>query len=213
MTQPEGSARYQIILSRQPFGDPGRTQAAQEPAPTPPAESFAKHLRMCAITESAHGIRVGIVDIRSDPPKSYYLGIGDREDDIEVVDAHFEREAVLLRRGSEEVWLQMDGGAVVGMGAGPSAGPPFAPPAAPPPSASPQRMSYAERLRQRREAMRQREREMPRLTGEELKEHLKQYQMELIRARGELGPPLPIPLTKEMDDQLVQEGVLPPTEE
>jgi hypothetical protein len=34
--------------------------------------------------------------------------------------------------------------------------------------------------------------------------------MDLIRSRGEKGPPLPIPLTPEMDQQLVQEGVLAP---
>jgi len=37
-------------------------------------------------------------------------------------------------------------------------------------------------------------------------------QMELIRARGTKGPPLPLALTPEMDDQLVKEGVLPPTQ-
>jgi hypothetical protein len=41
----------------------------------------------------------------------------------------------------------------------------------------------------------------------EIRENLQQYQMEVIRSGM---PPLPIPLTKEMDDQLVEEGVLPP---
>jgi hypothetical protein len=44
---------------------------------------------------------------------------------------------------------------------------------------------------------------------EEVRENLRQYQMEVIRAGM---PPLPIPLTPEMDDQLVAEGVLPPAE-
>lgn len=43
-----------------------------------------------------------------------------------------------------------------------------------------------------------------------LEKHLHDYQMELIRARGAKGPPIPMPLTPEMDDQLVKEGVLPP---
>jgi hypothetical protein len=43
-----------------------------------------------------------------------------------------------------------------------------------------------------------------------LQNHLEQYQMDLIRAGGEKGPPLPMELTPEMDDQLVKEGVLPP---
>ena len=48
------------------------------------------------------------------------------------------------------------------------------------------------------------------LKGEELTKHLEKYQMDLIRAGGEKGPPLPMELTPEMDAQLVSEGVLPP---
>lgn len=44
---------------------------------------------------------------------------------------------------------------------------------------------------------------------EEVRENLRQYQMEVIRAGMD---PLPIPLTQEMDDQLVKEGILPPVE-
>jgi hypothetical protein len=42
---------------------------------------------------------------------------------------------------------------------------------------------------------------------EELETHLKSVQMDAIRTGK---PPLPIPLTPAMDDQLVKEGVLPP---
>lgn len=42
---------------------------------------------------------------------------------------------------------------------------------------------------------------------EEVRENLRQYQMEVIRAGM---PPLPIPLTQDMDDQLVSEGILAP---
>ena len=47
----------------------------------------------------------------------------------------------------------------------------------------------------------------PKYTGEELTEHLYNYQMEVIRQGL---PPLPIPLTPEQDAQLVAEGYLPP---
>jgi hypothetical protein len=43
-------------------------------------------------------------------------------------------------------------------------------------------------------------------TGEALKKHLQDYNMEIIR-KG--LPPLPIPLTPEQDRQLVEEGILP----
>ena len=44
---------------------------------------------------------------------------------------------------------------------------------------------------------------------EEVRENLREYQMAVIRAGM---PPLPIPLTAEMDDKLVEEGILPPAE-
>ena len=45
---------------------------------------------------------------------------------------------------------------------------------------------------------------------EEIEKKLQQYQMDLIRKGAK---PLPIPLTQEMDDQLVKEGVLTPRED
>jgi hypothetical protein len=75
------------------------------------------------------------------------------------------------------------------------------------------RSSYEERLRKRREILEERRRqsELQSQAGPEaLKAQLQEHQMELIRAKGKLGPPLPMTLTKEMDDQLVSEGVLPP---
>ena len=44
-------------------------------------------------------------------------------------------------------------------------------------------------------------------SGEELNKHLSEYKLEVIRQGL---PPLPIPLTKDEDDKLVREGVLPP---
>jgi hypothetical protein len=74
---------------------------------------------------------------------------------------------------------------------------------------SPPVASYADRLRDRREAMRMRAAptNVPTLTHEALEKLIQDQQMELIR-QGQT--PLPIPLTKEMDEQLVKEGVLAP---
>lgn len=43
---------------------------------------------------------------------------------------------------------------------------------------------------------------------EEIRKNLQEYQMAVIRAGR---PPLPVLLTQEMDDQLVKEGILPPS--
>ena len=194
-------SRYEVILARKPFGEimlrpvPPPKLAPNAPPP------FVKDLRMCAITDSDFGIRVGFVDIKKKPPKSYYLGIGESEDGITVVNADYEMEAALLRKGSEEYWIYLGGKAgqaPAGLAsAGDAAG------------KKKKRESYAVRLRRRRETFRYRKVEPPQLTGKELEEHLKQYQMDLIR-KG--MPPLPIPLTRDLDDQLVAEGVLPALE-
>ena len=51
--------------------------------------------------------------------------------------------------------------------------------------------------------------EEQKIRREEIRKNLQDYQMHVIR---EGMPPLPVPLTQEMDDQLVSEGVLPPPE-
>jgi hypothetical protein len=88
---------------------------------------------------------------------------------------------------------------------------------------SPRLLSYTERLRRRRaiEAERLKALKKPaQLSGVELQAHLRLMQMDAIRTGKAPLPipltqekaPLPIPLSQEMDDQLVQDGVLPPIE-
>ena len=69
--------------------------------------------------------------------------------------------------------------------------------------------SYAERRRQRLEEMRRRAEASRQLSEDEIERQLREYQMRLIR---EGRTPLPIPITEEMDAQLVAEGILPPVE-
>jgi hypothetical protein len=220
--------RYQGILDREPFGSvpvapaPSAETTGDRMADEPPP--FTKNLRMCAITETEeYGVRVGIVDISAKPPLSYLMRVGEAQDGLELVDADFDREGALLKKDGLMYWMYLDGSRGAGEGgAHTSAAAPFpgAPRSAPPPAFQPrpavaaaQAASYAERLKKRREINDERRRlsdERESLGPEALKKQLQEYQMELIRAGGELGPPLPIPLTKEMDDKLVSEGVLPP---
>jgi hypothetical protein len=76
-------------------------------------------------------------------------------------------------------------------------------------SVGPRVATYADRLRERREAVRihAASTNEPELTREALEKRLQEHNSELIR-KGQ--PPLPIPLTREMDEQLVREGVLAP---
>jgi len=208
-------SRYNLILERRPFAP--ISSAADEAAKNiitvvePPA--FVKDLRMCAITESPAGVKVGFVNIVIKPPQPYYLYIGDADDGIELVDADYEKAGALLRKGGEQYWMYMGGGsasetpptkkvetargrsAVMRSGKGGTI-----------PTSIPSSGSYAERRQKRLEQMRQRADDARKLTDVQVEEKLQNYQMELIR-KG--LTPLPIKLTPEMDRKLVEEGLLP----
>lgn len=207
---------YKVILARRPFGAPPAVPTG-DPVPAPPSreKSFVKDLRMCAIQETGAGLRVGLVDIKQN--RSYFLRVGESEDGIDLVEADFQREGALLRRGMEQYWIYMDdslpeqptasglpaGARSVG-GRSPS-----------PDRPAGGRDASMERLKKRQRELEEEERsrekaEEQTLRGEDLEDHLQAYQMEVIR-QGLV--PLPIPLTEEMDDQLVAEGVLPPADE
>ncbi len=189
---------YQVILDRKPFGQP------PPPAPEPPPsleQSFAKNIRMCALLEDESGVKIGLIDTSNN--KNFYLTVGQTEEDIELVSASYENEEAVIRKGSEMAVIKLQSGEITPLSAAQQQERLNAP--------TGRRMSYAER-RLARQQQRQQAAEpppQPKYTGEELEKHLQNYQMEVIRQGL---PPLPIPLTPEMDQQLVNEGVLPPAE-
>lgn len=195
--QPPGFERYQVILDRKPFGEAPPVPEVPPPPPSP-SESFARTLRLSALLEVEDGgLRAGIVDQQTQ--KSFFLGEGEVVEGIELVSVDYDNEEVVLRRGSEMAVLKLASTEIQPLG----------------PAEQQARLqevsrrpSYAERRRLREERRRQPPPE-PKYTGEELERHLREYQMEVIRQGL---PPLPIPLTPEMDDQLVAEGILPPLE-
>lgn len=199
--------RYQIILSRKPFGEPPPPPPEPAKPPPPRADSFAKSLRLTMIIEADDGeIQVGIVDTRDN--SNYLLRVGEPEQDTELVSVNFDNGEAVLRKGEEMALLDINNSSFqeINPGQNPS-------PSGPPQSvANPGRPTYAERRRARAEQM-QREAAQPppepKYTGAELETHLHEYQMEVIRQGL---PPLPIPLTPEQDAQLVAEGYLPPIE-
>lgn len=197
---------YKVIIDRKPFGD----RKVPEPpvAPTQPVTQenpdFARSLRLCSMIEDENGdIIVGLVN--SESKKNSLLRKGyPNEEGFELIEAFYDAGEIVLRQGSQTATLQF-----------PPLNQPKAPPAAKKRSTRVSRSSnsssYAERRRKRSEELaklREARRNDPnRLRGEELKEHLREYQKEVIRSGL---PPLPIPLSPEDDAELVAEGVLPP---
>jgi hypothetical protein len=211
---PPDFSRYQVILDRKPFGTiPPPT--IETPAITP-ENSFAKSIRLSALLETDDGgIRVGLIDQTSN--KNFFLGVGESEEGIELVSASYKDEEAVLKKGAEMAVIKLQSGDIqplspaqqqARMNMGGSMGGMGMPQ---PPMDGSRRPSYAERrlarLQQRQPPQPPPE---PKYTGVELEKHLQDYQMEVIRQGL---PPLPIPLTPEMDQQLVNEGVLPPAEE
>lgn len=197
-TEPFPFDRYRVILDRKPFGALPVQEVA---APTQPqAESFAKSLRLSTIIEMDDGsVKVGFVDTRSG--KSYMMAAGESQDGIEVITANWTDEEAVLKQGEEMALIKFATGDVRAI----TPGAPGRPSAS---TASPSsRPTWEERRRARAAPPPPAEPPpKPKYTGEELTKHLQEYQMEVIRQGL---PPLPIPLTPEMDAKLVSEGVLP----
>ena len=215
------------IIDRNPFGvlppKPTPPTATSPPLTVPPSPKIFDYLRMVAITDKPNrGIRVGIVNIKN--KKSCYLIVGETsKEGITLVSGYPDSESCVLSYQGQEKKMEMQGASAAAVAAAPSKSAPRTRGSSSRSSRSRSRSSrssatatsYSERLKSRREAMAARlkaKQEAPRLTGDELKEHLRAYQMDLIRSKGKLGPVLPMQLTKEMDEQLVKEGVLAPQE-
>ncbi|MDA0577975.1 MAG: hypothetical protein O3B24_07745, partial [Verrucomicrobia bacterium] len=177
-------SHYDVILQRHPFGVVTAAPVVAAPVVMPPTgDSFIKNLRMCAITEAPDGPRVGLLDLSNKPPKSYFLYVGDVEDGIELVEADYVKERAKLRKGSEEHWISMSDAS--GAGSAVMVGTVAANPAVAGANAmTTRRLSYAERLRKRREGEEERMRELaarPQLAPAELEKSLQNYQLEVIR--------------------------------
>jgi len=224
--------RYEVILQRRPFGFVPPDEAPRPAQPVATGPSFADRLQMVAITERGGRIRVGFVDNSVKPPRTYFLHVGDSGGDYTVVAADFEAETARIRRDGQEAQLAIrrggrggagDAAAGTAAGRGTAAGGVAGRPASRRPPV-PRATITREQVREEREAGLRRPPTAPHLalpqhadtaTMAELppsvREHaIRQYNMELIRAGGEAGLPLPIALTPEEDAKLVQEGVLAP---
>ncbi len=213
--------RYEIILQRRPFGEaPPEVDLAASATPVIPAgPSFVDALTMCAITAGGGAVRVGFVDAKSTPPKTYFLFVGESEDGIQVVEANYEEETVTLRKDGDTRLLRMGGGAARAVASAPirNNNKLIRRPRTAIPKSTLTRRQYKEEralgIRKAPISPRQVLRGATHLSNipADVRDlAMRKYNMELIRAGGSKGLPLPIPLSDEEDAQLVEEGVLPP---
>lgn len=201
--------RFQVILDQQVLGRPEPAAPVAPPAPTPPpaAPGWANEYRMTMMTKDVESgqIRVGLQNVRDntghlliqgDPPShGFSLRSAEFDQFRAVIQFQGASHTFTLETGSAPPAPAADTGRP-GVRRTPTAPPPPRPRQVPqPPPEDLQEVNQAE----------------PRFrTQEELQAHLEQVQMDAIRSGR---PPLPIPLTPEMDAQLVREGVLPPQDQ
>ena len=209
-------SRYDIILKKQPFGAPppvNKRSADVQPEiekPKPLSQSFARNLRLVAVRKSSRGTRVGFIDIKSKSGGSYLLYVGQQRDGITVVDADYEEEKALLEKDGEEHWIYMDGKEGIAGTTAPRASDKSVAASSKSIVNKAMASSHRARLKSRQETIRRRTVEPPPVTGEGLKKREQQFAVDVIR-KGEMPPP-PVRLTRENDDMLVDEGILPPHE-
>ena len=202
--------RYAVILDRSPFGadpltDVEMINTAKEKADAAAAAAAAKELRLCFLFESESGeVRAGFQNLKAKPgdSKSIILMVGESFLGMKLLEIDLAgSEATMLNNGKPLVFELSKAPVTAKAPAKKPAqrqrkfGGGFRPKPPPKKQAKPPEPKLSP--------------EEQRLRREEIRANLQDYQMEVIRSGM---PPLPIPLTQDMDDQLVAEGVLPPEE-
>ena len=201
------SERYELITERSPFGaDPFDEDVAQEKADAAAVAAAAKELRLCFLLETETGeIRAGFQNLKAKPgqSKSVILLVGESFLGMKLLEIDLPASKATLQSKGKPVVFELSKAPAIAKA--PAAKPAQAPQRKfgggfrrkepPKPAPPPEPKLSPEEQRRRRE---------------EIRANLQDYQMEVIRSGM---PPLPIPLTQEMDDQLVSEGVLAPSEE
>ncbi|MBA4388591.1 MAG: hypothetical protein C0404_11455 [Verrucomicrobia bacterium] len=218
-------SRYQIIIDKEVFGKPiSKTEERSEshPKPMDDRENFFKGIRLVFMNK-VNGVvsHVSFVNV-ADKNRIYYMKVGETEDGITLVSADYVAEEVVLRKGELECVVTMRGEMLSAGTTAPGAAIrpdlPFSAAGATPPHPATIRISYRDWRRQAQAAADERLRKQAeaqaeahaRISPEEQERLLQDYQKKLIKARGEDGPPLPVPLTEETDNELVAGGFLPP---
>lgn len=194
--------RYQVILDRSPFGeDPLSDEMVAQKQADAVAAAAAKDMRLCFLLENDDGeVRAGFQNLKPKPgdPKSVMLLEGESYREMKLLEIDLDNSSATLQLKGKPVMFTLTKAPAAKVAKKAPVAPTRKfgggftqrkPPAAPPKAAP---LSPEEQARLRAETQ----------------ENMRQYQMEVIRQGM---PPLPVPLTQEMDDQLVSEGVLPPS--
>jgi hypothetical protein len=195
---PSSFDRYQVIIDKAPFGTPPAPVKPPEIRPPATGPSWVESYRMTMLMEDNQGRpRIGLMQLKE--KKNFTLRPDQDIDGIVLISVNYEEESAVIARNGDEKTIKMQTTALVT--ATKSRG------SIGRPSSSSTRSKYLARKTEHKPPAKPTVMKQSKYTGAELEKHLRAYQMEVLR-KG--LPPLPVPLTPEMDNQLVGEGVLPP---
>ena len=208
----EKVGKYQLIIDRQPFGkelispEPSVSSIKDEATALAAAKAAEKELRLCFIFETTQGmIRAGFQNkiVKKGEPKSIMLGVGDSFKGMKLVDVNIQESTATLDRNGVMIMFSLNKPAENTLGnLKTSSTRKFNSGFRSPNTNDKEIEKKVIDIPNVKLTVQQQEQRK-----QEIQESLRQYQMDVIRAGL---PPLPVPLTKQMDDQLVSEGVLPP---
>ena len=199
------NSRYDVIIARSPFGSEPLDPASNAAKPAE-IKQLEKDLRLCFLLESQSGeVRAGFQNqkAKSGEPKSVILMEGESYRAMKLLEIDMENSTATLQYDGKPVIFELSKSKVAVASKKPA-------------SDTPSRR-FGSGFRRSTPPAEEKAEEEPQLTEEEVaqqreavRESLREYQMEVLRNNM---PPLPIQLTPEQDDQLVEEGVLPPMAE
>lgn len=95
--------RYQVILDKKPFGEVTPSEVAQPQAAL--GDVISKELEMKSIIDDGAGIRIGLLDKKTN--KNISLGVGENYDGIQVVSVNYENEEAVLKKGAETAVVKL----------------------------------------------------------------------------------------------------------
>ncbi len=105
-------AHFQIILDRQPFGQPPPAAATVKPDEAKQAQAeqaLAKQIRLCAVTRTDQGVAAGLIDSSAKPPKNYYLYVGEVVDGLTLVAADLDEETAEIEKDGARLTFTLTG--------------------------------------------------------------------------------------------------------
>jgi hypothetical protein len=164
--------------------------------------------RLSAMVETDDGIRVGIIDNRSHPPKSYYLRMNEAQSGLELQSAYYDEGLAQIRVDKRILWLSLTGDADArwqALARGSREDLPY----------GEIRLSAEERMRRAfgiEEPVTESEpaplsSPPEKLSPAEVLERLHEIQKMLIRELGPDQPLMPIPISLEVEEELRALGV------